>query len=205
MRKKIKIGLLGGAFNPVTKGHIDVAKYILNKKITQQVWLMPAYEHMYGKSMVSPDKRVEMCKLAAQVDGRIKVSDYEIVNCLSGETYNLVKRLQNEDWAKHKFDFSFIIGQDNANNFDKWVNYEYLEKMIRFVVIPRKGIEMKPGVNWFLKPPHIFLNDEGDKTPIMEVSSTEVREKIHGNDNILRLLDEKVFDYINKNRLYRGY
>jgi cytidyltransferase-like protein len=128
--RKLNVAILGGAFDPITSGHVAVAEFILNfSSIFDQVWVMPCYQHIY-KQMVSTKHRLEMCKLATAHDRRIKVFDYEIKHKLGGETYNLVKKLMNEDFAKNKFDFSMIIGLDNANTFDKWVNYQDLERMI---------------------------------------------------------------------------
>ena len=151
-----------------------------------------------------------MCKLAAKVDGRIKVFDYEIKNELSGETYNLVKRLKNETELTEKYKFSMIIGLDNANTFDKWVNYEELERLMSFVVIPRKGYTRDEKVDWYLKYPHIYLNDENK---IIETSSTEVRDKLqhfytdtkeqkYRYDDFLKILNKDVLDYILEHELY---
>ena len=97
-----------------------------------------------------------------------------------------------------------IIGLDNANTFDKWVNYQDLERLAQFVVVPRKGVVRNPDVDWYLKPPHIFLNRE---TNIQEVSSTEIREffdkdTIIKREKTLTYLDEDVYKYILKNKLY---
>jgi len=205
--RKVKVAILGGAFNPITKGHIQVAQFVLDtSKTFDEVWIMPCYEHMYGKKLVDAQHRLNMCELAAQADGRIKIFDYEIDKKLSGETFHLAKRLLEEDFAKDNFDFSLIIGQDNAETFDQWVNYEELERMMRFVVVPRKGIEQKVSTDaWYLKSPHIYLFK--DDTPIMEISSTVVRTALatlENPDSIYDYVDEKVLEYIKTNRLYLG-
>jgi len=204
--RKTKVAILGGAFNPITEGHIQLAQFVLNTSGEfDEVWLMPAYNHMYNKDMVDAEQRIEMCELAAQVDGRIKVFDYEIRNQLAGETFNFFKRLKTDTELTEKYNFSMIIGLDNANTFDKWVNYEELERMVRFVVIPRKGVERDMNVDWYLKEPHIFLNSETD---IIEVSSTEIRD-ILNRDGIAKFdaLREKVpievIRYIYNNKLYK--
>ncbi len=137
--RKTKVALLGGAFNHPTRAHIDVAKLVLKfSKEFDEVWLVPCARHMYNKKMASSEDRLEMCRLAALEDDRIKVSDYEIANNLAGETYNFMKRLMEDDLAKNH-NFSMIIGMDNANTFHRWVNYVDLEKLVRFVVVPRSG------------------------------------------------------------------
>lgn len=202
--RKVKVAILGGAFNPITKGHIELAKFVLDVSGEfDEVWIMPANKHMYGKQMVSPQQRIDMCELAAKTDGRIKIFDYEIVNDLAGETYNFFKRLKTETELTEKYNFSMIIGLDNANSFDKWVNYSDLEKMVRFVVVPRKGVERDMNIDWYLKEPHIFINSETD---IIEVSSTMIRNELNKEvpnyDKLKEWLDESVLDYIIEKDLY---
>jgi nicotinate-nucleotide adenylyltransferase len=141
--RKIKVAILGGAFNPVHDGHIAIARFLLDfSGEFDEVWLCPCYSHMYNKVLAPPQHRFEMCRIAAAGDRRIKVFDYEIKNKLGGETFHFVKRLMAESFAKNKYNFSMAIGMDNANTFDSWVNYKDLEKMIRFIVIPREGVKI---------------------------------------------------------------
>ena len=211
--RKINVAILGLAGNPIHIGHIQLAQFVLNvsKKI-DEVWLMPSYDHMQKNDMVSAEHRFEMCKIAAKVDKRIKVFDYEIANKLGGETYYLFKKLKEEKnitiegdtYSVDKFRFYMIIGIDNANKFHTWVNFEELEKLAKFIVVPRKGVDRDYNVNWYTQKPHIFLNNE---TPIIDVSSTEIRRllnkpieiQIH---EISKYLDENVWKYIIENKLY---
>jgi len=142
-----------------------------------------------------------MCELAINdINKRIKIFDYEINHQLNGKTIDFVKLLKNDPKYKD-YNFSMIIGQDNANTFHTWVNYDELERMMRFVVIPRAGVERDMNVDWYLKPPHIFLNPE--KTGIMNTSSTTIREMLKNNDpGVSEYLDPKVLNYIQVNNLY---
>lgn len=206
--RKTKIAILGGAFDPITNGHIQTAKFVLDTSGEfDEVWIMPAYNHMSGKEMVDAETRLAMCELAAKVDGRIKVFDYEINHKLAGETFNFFKRLKEDEQYKDTHNFSMIIGMDNALSFDKWVNFEELERMVRFVVVPRKGF--KPDITgikdfyWFNKQPHIYLR--GEKEP-SEISSTLIRiAASEGEDSILKKgLNQDVYSYIKYHQLY-GY
>jgi len=164
---------------------------------------MPAYNHMYNKDMVSAEHRLAMCELAVKKDNRIKVFDYEIRNKLKGETYYFFKRLKEEKDLTEKYQFAMIMGLDNANTFDKWVNYEELERLAQFVVVPRSGVKRDLNVNWYLQKPHIFLNSE---TSIIEASSTLIRHILKGSNldkpEILNYLDQNVYNYITNNKLY---
>lgn len=199
--RKINVAILGSACDPVTLGHIQVAQYILQtSRVFDEVWLMPCYQHMYNKEMQAPEHRLAMCELATQQDGRIRVDDFEIRSKLRGETFNTVTRLLDEDRAKHQYDFSWVIGMDNANTTDQWVNFDQLEKMIRFVVVPRQGYQ--PEAKWFHQPPHIYLGDCED--PIMEVSSSQFKEWHRAQDPKAReCVNPAVYDYIRSHNLYQ--
>lgn len=197
--RKTRVAILGGAFNPIHNGHIQLAQFVLNTSGEfDEVWLMPCHNHMYNKEMVDAVDRLEMCKLAAAKDARIKVFNYEIRNQLKGETYYFFKRLKEEKELTERYQFAMIIGQDNANTFDKWVNYEELERMAQFVVVPRMGVMRDPNVTWYLQKPHIFLSGESQ---IMEVSSTLIRNNINSPE-ILNYLDKNVYIYIKEHNLY---
>ena len=216
--RKTYVAILGGAFNPPTLDHINVAKFVLNTSRTfDEVWLMPCFQHMYDKHMESAEDRLAMCRLAAKVDGRIKVCDFEIKNELRGETYQLVKRLLN-DPISERVNFSWVIGMDNANTFNEWVNYEHLERMIRFVVVQRGGIKADPKVDWYLRPldwylrpPHIYLADIDGR--IGNGSSTAARKLLGGSkeinakdyyESLAKLLDPEILSYIEGHNLYNS-
>lgn len=205
--RKLKVAILGGAFDPPTTGHIKLAQFVLNTSQTfDEVWLMPCCRHMNGKKMTDPTHRLEMCRIASSVDGRIKVFDFEIQKQLAGQTYHFVKLLLEEALAKDQCDFSIIMGMDNANNFPTWPDYSELEKMIRFVVVPRTGIIRNEAINWYLKPPHIYLSQESD---IPATASTNVRAWLseYWHDQSLPVspeLDSNVLSYVTANNLYKS-
>lgn len=207
--RKYTVAILGGAFDPITTGHIKIAQFVLDTSRTfDEVWIMPCFQHLYNKKMASPEHRLKMCELAARSDPRIRVFPYEIDHKLAGETYHFVKTLLEEDFAKHQHDFSMIIGMDNANTFDKWVNYQDLERMIRFVVVPRGNVERDEKVDWYLKPPHIYLHPD---EPLLETSSTHLRFILSSSRRPVRKeepgllegeIDPLVLDYIIQHKLY---
>lgn len=209
--RKLSVAILGGAFDPPTLGHVALAKAVLDHSgFIDEVWLTPCYAHMYGKQMVSPDHRLAMCRLASQADRRVRAFDFEIRHQLRGETYAFVKRLLSDEPLASRCDFAFIIGQDNANTFDRWVNAAELERMIRFVVVPRPGIpapgsataEGTPGdLPWYARPPHAFI---AKATGLIDTSSTVVRGLLaKGDPAVTQHVDAAVLAYIQSNNLYR--
>ena len=199
--RKTKVALLGISGNPCTLAHIQICKYVLNTcaKEFDEVWITPNYSSITGKNIISYQHRENMCKLSID-DSRIKVFDYEYKHQLAGETYYMVKKLMNDPLYEN-YNFSFILGQDNANIFNTFVNFEELEKLIRFIIVPRKGVE--PNSNsWYTKSPHIYLNGNNENIPIMDVSSTMIRNKIKLGEDVSNLINPEVYKYIKENNLY---
>lgn len=204
IENKQNIAILGGAFNPVTKGHIQIAEYLLKTlKNLSEVWIMPCYSHVYHKKLVSPEHRLEMCRLAIGPRTDIMLFDYETKKQFSMGTYYLLVDLLNEDFIKKQFRIHMIIGMDNANTFHYWIQHKKLMDLIPFITLPRRGIEAVPEIDWYKKPPHVFLDS---KEAIMEVSSTEVRALIKEQDyeSAGKLVHPEVLEYIRMHQLYAG-
>jgi nicotinate-nucleotide adenylyltransferase len=208
MGRKTQVAILGGAFNPVTKGHIELAQFVLKtSRWADEVWLCPSYGHMDNKKMEPANHRLEMLKLASEHDGRIKVFDYEIKHELGGETYHFLNKLIHDpDYENYRF--AFIVGIDRANTISSWYNSNELLKMdVPFIVTPRSGYKRDESVNWYLNYPHIYIQDEGN-FPVMNVSSTRVRDLIGFRGDVVNkygldeLVGTKVTNYIVENELY---
>ena len=108
-----------------------------------------------------------MCKIATKKYKNIDVSSIDIKNRTNGSTLELAKLIKKK---YPLLDFYFLIGLDNANNTEKWHNYEYLLKAVKFVIVRRKGYEEDVNVKWYKKYPHIFLSD----CSIIETCSSDV-------------------------------
>lgn len=205
-KRKLNVSVFGGAFDPIHNGHVTVAKIIAKSRLEFDiVWVMPCYDHSYGKHMVSPEHRLEMCRLGIGGHRKIVISNFEIKHKLNGETYCLVEKL-HEEFPQDEYEFNFVIGMDNLLTFDKWKNYEELKRTCRFIVVPRPGYQLDS--EKFLDFSHIsFLRSD---ITIPEISSTLVRKnfekfwKNQGNYDVLRdQLPIEVFNYILDNSLYK--
>ena len=203
--RKTYVAILGGAFDPPTLGHIETAKYVLKvSRLFDEVWLLPTFSHPFNKDTVSTEHRVAMCKIAAEADRRIRVSDFEIQNQLGGQTIQTVKLLLADKAYDGKYNFSWIMGMDNANTcMQEWVQFPVLEKMVRFVIVPRLGYPRDEHVDWYLKPPHVYLGCADEAIP--QTCSTDVRNALRGKtgpEALTRMLDPAVLKYIQDNGLY---
>jgi nicotinate (nicotinamide) nucleotide adenylyltransferase len=199
--RKMRVALLGGAFDPIHRGHMEVARSVLKYAGVDEVWLMPCFEHMYGKSMIAAEHRLEMSRIAARSVTGVRVFDYELRNQFRGETYHLVKKLLDDDLSRLECDFSLIIGQDNADDFRTWTNGEALARLIPVVVVPRPGCNVPRFDAWYTKMPHRFLAEAPSDNAI---SSTQVRGLLHERNAAAAepLLPPGVYDYIRTNKLY---
>ena len=195
----MRIALFGLAGDPCHLGHLEVARLILRVTAEDEVWWVPPFRHKFGKAMAPPHHRLEMCRLMVANEPRMKVFDYEIRHELPGETFHFVDKLKKDkDYAN--LDWSFVISIDNANIFDRWYNPEALKRMVRFIVLGRKGYEANPHVQWYRVPPHQYIEQQ----PEVEISSTRIRDWLEkGNKVAYDFLDPNVGEYIRLNGLYQ--
>jgi len=201
--RRPNIAIWGGSFDPIHIGHEKSAEVVLNlSKEIDEVWFTPSYKSLYGKNLVSPQDRLNMCELIAKRDGRFKVFPYEIENKLSGETYHFLKRLTN-DVAYQNYRFHFMIGSDTALTLPNWPNSKYLMNLIPFIIIHRPETNISKDA-WFLKRPDcIYIEPECDTN----VNSTEIRNMIKNSKgkgvyNLGEYIRDEILEYIFERGLY---
>jgi len=194
------IGVLGGSFNPIHEGHLQLAEFAT--LYFDEVWLMPAYSHPHGKEILGTQHRINMASLGVRNrHHKIILSGYEVQHKIEGGTYETLCRLKKEypDW-----NFSFIVGQDNADTLDTWRQADELRDAFPFLVIPRKGYPRNFSSDaWFSKGHHQYISHVDEKDAIMQISSTEIREMLSRGEKPDEIADW-VFKYIKEHQLY-GY
>ena len=190
-----QIAVFGGAFDPVTLGHILVAKMLLGVLNFDNVWFLPSYHSWNDKNMQSPEHRLNMLKLACSdiSDRRINVCSYEIRNKLVEPTVLVLDRLTTYIDAT----FSFCIGTDQADEIQTWHEWERLITQYPFVVMERPGNPYVAG-SWYTAARHQFLKNTSS---ISNISSTEVRKAI-ATDGVSYNVTQSVMQYIKENKLY---
>lgn len=188
----MKIGLLGGSFNPIHNGHLILAQTVKKALHLQQIWLLPTANHPFKeKNFVVPfSKRIELIKQAIICYPDIVVKEYDSAGNGFNYTSDLLKKLYQR-FPEH--DFYFIIGEDNVEELPQWHEFEWLLKNANFVVVNR------PTSNKENKPDYAanFLYVSMEPIPI---SSTEIREKISQGKSI-----EKDVPSAIKEEVYRLY
>lgn len=195
----MRVAILGGAFNPPHRGHVELARFVLdNCPVMDEVLLMPCYTHAHNKKMIEFEHRYEMCKLASEGYHKIQASDFERKHSCS-YTYEMLTKLKEHGLGLTPY---MVIGMDEANNIKNWNNWEKLIKEFRFIVVDRGGVP-KPEVCWWNKGPHIYLEDRFNLIPAM--CSSIIRDTLSDFEvasSAYYYLNPSVLSYIKEHKLY---
>lgn len=192
----MKIGLYFGTFNPIHVGHLIIANHMAEHSDLDQVWLVVTpHNPLKKKSTLLDDyHRLQMVFLATEDYPKLKPSDIEFKLPQPNYTVNTLVHLE-EKYPQHQF--SLIMGEDNLKSLHKWKNYEAILAHHEIYVYPRISTEAE---NLELKDhPKIHMID----APVVEISSTFIRNNIKSVKNIRPLLPTKVWEYIDHNLFYK--
>jgi nicotinate-nucleotide adenylyltransferase len=195
----MKIGLYFGTFNPIHIGHLIIGNHIAENSDLDQIWIVVTpHNPLKNKQTLLDDyQRLQLVFLATEEYPKIKPSDIEFKLPQPNYTVNTLAHLQDK-FPQHIF--SLIMGEDNLKSLHKWKNYGIILKNHEIYVYPRISSETDTNQNLtFKKNPKIHITD----APIVEISSTFIRENIKKNKNVRPLLPEKVWEYIDHNNLYK--
>ncbi|PWD98824.1 nicotinate (nicotinamide) nucleotide adenylyltransferase [Marinilabilia rubra] len=190
-----KTGLLFGSFNPIHIGHLALANYLMEYAPFDEVWFMVSPQNPFKEhSELAPaDQRLEMVKLATGIEPKFKVCDLEFDMPVPSYTINTLKRL-SELHPDHQF--SLITGSDNILTFPRWHKSEEILNNYPIVVYPRPGYEVNEantGLSKFVKVV---------EAPLLDISSTLIRNGLNNHKNLRFLLPYGIFDFILKEGLY---
>lgn len=193
---KKKVGLYFGTFNPIHIGHIIIANYMVEFSDLDEVWLVVTPHNPFKKksSLLDNHHRLEMVYKACEGYEKLKPCDVEFK--LPQPNYTVVTLAKLEE-DHPNFIFSLIMGEDNLKSFHKWKNYE--------VILERHAIYVYPRVsdgtvdNHFKDHPKITRVD----APVIEISSTFIRNAIKDGKNVSVMLPVKVWEYIELMNFYK--
>ena len=192
----MKIGLYFGTFNPIHVGHMIIANHMAEHSDLDQIWMVvtPHNPHKQKTTLLDDYQRLHMVTLATEDFTKIKPSDIEFKLQQPNYTVNTLAHLE-EKYPMHEF--VLIMGEDNLNSFHKWKNYEVILNNHEIYVYPRKNSDK---INeQFVAHNKIKRVD----APIIELSSTFIRDNIKSKKNVAPMLPQKVWDYIDSSAFYR--
>lgn len=186
------IGILGGTFNPIHLGHINLAKYAAKRLCLKKVIFVPAYIPPHKKIAfnIPPKHRLNMVRAAIKNKKNFSLSQYEIRKKGKSYTINTIK------YFKKKFgpgaEIFFLIGTDSLKGIYAWKDIREAMRLAQFAVAARPGYAFKrhpAGIREI-------------KMPGRDISSTEIRNLIRKNKSIKKLVPKAVAKYIEEKKLY---
>lgn len=192
----MRIGILGGTFNPVHYGHLAAAAEAVQEFDLDKVAFVPSYlpPHKNDPDIAPSQDRFRMCLLATQSHPSFSVSSLELER--GGKSYSIetVKEFLNiygEDTKLY-----FITGADAFLEISTWRDIEELFQLCEFIVASRPGFRTDKIDKHLLECTHLI------EVPALDISSTDIRCRIREGRNIKYLVPEKVEEYIYEHRVY---
>jgi nicotinate-nucleotide adenylyltransferase len=191
-------GLFFGSFNPIHIGHMVLANYMLSFEGLDEIWFVvsPHNPLKEKKTLLADNHRLYMVNLAVEDKPGMRSSNIEFHLSQPSYTVHTMAALE-EKYPNKKF--ALIMGADNITSIHKWKNYELLIEKYPILVYPRKGeIDLD---NTIKKLPEnrIKITD----APVVEISSTFIRESVKSKKDISCFLPNKVHDYILEMNFYK--
>jgi nicotinate-nucleotide adenylyltransferase len=200
-----KIILFGGTFDPVHIGHIAVSLAAAEKIGASKVILIPTRRspHKYQKPLAMDNDRIAMLKLAIAEDKIFEVSPIELNRGEPSYTIDTIRQL------KRKFgkdcELYWLIGVDMLKDLPKWHMSEELLNECNFCIMNRGGFK-KPDFDYLtgkLSPEAIDkLRKNQIQTPLINISSTEIRQKLEAGKDVSDMVNPEVLNYIKNHKLY---
>lgn len=191
--ERMKVGILGGTFNPPHMGHLVIAEQIKSQLDLDKILFMPTAEppHVSAvKETISADVRAQMVELAIMDNPDFDLECYEVEQGGKNYTYNTMKALIE---LYPMVDFYFIVGSDMIADMPTWYRIDDLVNLVQFVGVGRPGFEVESDYP-------IILVD----VPQTSISSTLVRNKVTQGCSIKYLVSAAVEEYIELEGLYRN-
>ena len=189
-----RVGIFGGTFDPIHNGHLITAQSVKEIRELEKIIFIPAYisPHKQHAKASNAKHRLNMLKLAMDEIPFFECSDFEIKQHTISYTIDTLK-----EFKKYYDEIDLIIGYDNIFQFHTWKDPDEIFKLANVVVLKRKSSHPIDYVDKYVESAH-FVETRG-----IEISATDIRNRVHAGLPIYYLVPEKVLEYINKNKLYK--
>ncbi len=222
---KKKSGILGGTFDPITLGHLGLARDIQKKLNLDRIWFIPAWQspHKPDQPPTDADHRLNMLKEALAPYPNFEISEIELNQKKVSYTVNTLTALQNQHPDNEWY---FILGMDTFRNFATWKNVREILESVHLVAATRPGYpnDLTPKTLQALMDDlpfsyqvprqvnevQIYLCQETGKTLVfcdiepLDISSSEIRERVKCGLSVKKMLPPEVERYIMAHRLYQA-
>ena len=188
--KTMKIGIYGGSYNPIHRGHTELAKALLRQGLVDELWLLVSplnpLKQKETEDIAPYAHRLRMAEIATADINGVRVSDFE--SHLPLPSY-MVHTLAELEKAYPDHQFVLVIGADNWQRFSQWYKSDEIRARYPILVYRRPGYEVEiPTVN----------------APLYDISSTQLRNDIRNGRDTSLWLDKRVRAYIEEHGLYKS-
>ena len=190
----MRLGIFGGTFDPPHLGHTRLALFTLSEKNLDKIIFVPAFHAPYPDKSASTsfDHRFRMTELAVRKQLRFEISSVEGERGGNSYTIDTIRYFKKK-YRLSSGEIFLIVGADSLKRFDEWKDPKALLTECSVCVLKRIGVEIDQGDIAQVE----LLDNE-----LIETSSSGLRERILSGANLAKYLDDKVIEYIHKNRLY---
>tara|TARA_S200000501_G_C20612226_1_gene650828 strand:+ start:25 stop:612 length:588 start_codon:yes stop_codon:yes gene_type:complete len=189
-----KIGLFFGTFDPIHNGHIEVAQYIVDNCFSDEVWLIITPQNPEKKyiKISNFDDRFKMAEIATNRIDKVKPSKVEQNLPIPNYSIDTLKHISEKF---KNYEFSLVIGQDNFEKLNSWKSHEKIIENYKILIYPRLGSDKKAEIGKLKNIIHL-------KGATVDISSSQVREKIKNKNLGKNYLNKDVLNFIIENNLY---
>lgn len=193
---KLTVGLYFGSYNPVHVGHMAIANYVVEYTDIDQLWFVvsPQNPLKAKASLLDNYQRLEMVHRAINYDNRLKASNIEFSLPKPSYTIDTLAYIGEKFPDYH---FKILMGSDNIENFHKWKNHEAILENYGIIVYPRPGFDRSK----ILSHKNITI---AEGAPLMEISSSFIRNAIKNGQDIRHFIPQKAWEYLDEMNFYKG-
>ena len=190
----MKVGLYFGTYNPIHIGHLVIANYMVEYSEINQVWFVvsPQSPHKIKNNLLDDYQRLELVNRAIDGDDRMRASSIEFKMPRPSYTIDTLTYLKEEYPA---YEFYLIMGSDNLVSLHKWKNAQVILEDYQILVYPRPGFEGSKLLE--------YKNIQIVEAPLMEISSSAIREAIADGKDVRHFIPLKAFRYMDEMNFYR--
>ena len=198
----MKIGIMGGTFDPIHLGHLATAEAVREIFSLDEILFIPAARppHKIDKLVTDERQRLQMTKLATRSNKFFKVSDVELRR--TGPSYTLDTMNALHETFGRSTELFFIIGADSLIDLQKWHAARELVAKCHFIATTRPGVDVNFSALEKFFGSSVVEHIHRVTTPGLEISSTDIREKVRLGRSIKYLVPEVVEEFIQREGLY---
>lgn len=190
----LRVGLFFGSFNPVHIGHMAIANYMAEFTAIDELWFVVSPMNPFKKEekLLNAYDRIELLNLAIGGDNRFRICDVELTMPKPSYTFDTLTRL-GTIYPDHRF--YIIMGSDNLKSLHQWKNSAEIISRYPILVYPRPGFSEKPE--------YPEGKTEWVEAPMMDISSTFIRDSVKAGKNMKFFLPGNVWETVDQMNYYR--